>query len=1567
MRLHPLLVLLALLASFPHPCRAANATWNGGGTDNYWGTGNNWGGSQPNNGDNLIFNGVTRQNNSNNLAGFTSGAMQFNNGGFVLNGNIVTMNPGTAGIITNLAGTNTIATDLIITPAGKLWSIAPNSELRLTGVVTNTSASGTSTGWLFLTNGGTLRILNNAQSFRGMDVLFGTLIVDGALVDQFNDGIRFKVPANQTVTAILTNNGTWRIGKGGNFRMGNGTSAAGSLSQMFLESGNLEMYNGSGSGANIYVSEVAGAKAVFNQNGGLVWGSGNSGGGVTVVLGNAVNGDGAYNLNGGVCWVGQVKQGNAGATNAVFNFNGGTLRPWASSTTFMQGLQAAFVKNGGAVIDTTNFNITIAQNLQAGGSGGLTKSGTGTLVLSGTNSYTGGTVVNGGTLSISGRLNGSGAVNVIAGFFGGTGVITGPVTIQTGAILAPGASVGTLTLQSNLAIAGNVLLEVDKSQAATNDFVQVSGVLTNSGSGAVIITNLGPAYVSGDSFKFFSKAMSNGGTIAISPATPGVGLAWTNKLAVDGTIGILSAPIVGTPADLVGMTLSAGALSPAFSSNVLSYTANVAYTNTSITVSPVSATNTAVIRVISGGVTNIVASGGTSGPIPLKAGANVVDVRVTAPDNSVTKDYLVTVTRTPPNVVLILADDQGFSDWGCYGSEIATPNLDRLAAEGLRFRHFYNGARCSPTRCSVLSGLYPQQAAVDPAASLPNLRNDNNVTIAELLQASGYRTYMAGKWHIGASTGFNPWQRGFQEFFGFPNGDHADEWDVTQYTLVSTDGAITNRTYGSGQFYQPDALGDYCTDFLTNHFGAHANQPFFLYLPFGSAHFLLQAPKSLVDSNTPIYSAGWDFIRNQRYTNMLAQGVIDARHLLSARGGTAPWSTVPVEVIPAWNTLAADRQADLARRMAIYASMIHKMDENIGRVVETLRTAGQLDNTLIIALSDNGGNYEGGVYGLTGSTANAAPVTGTALDNMGQSGQPAIYLGGGWANVSDTPFRLFKHFDHEGGIRTPMIVHWPQGLTRTNQWEDQPGHLIDIMATIADVTGASYPTQFNSHPVMPMEGQSLKPLFTAAAGMPRLLGFEHEGNRAWISNSWKLVTKNFALYDGSSPADQLELYDLSKDPVEVTNVAPLYSTLVAQMVTNWNLWAARVGVPSSRFITIPPKPVSPVSTPNDLFVDTFDRPDNTDTDASALGMWGSRVPPIGTNAAYFEGFEGSGLPSSIQISSNSLQMAVGVGMSENGIMHNFVGQDIVDAGGFSVELNVQTINTDSSDSVNRYVGFGVGLSQAEAATGWDINDTLGPGAVAFRGSTTGNTGVSDFFVELDLNGNVKVWHNGALLDTVFVGQNVGTLTATFALTGFTTNDTVTVNVFFNGEPVDINTADTNSISRTFKWDRNNSNYIGLSARASNYTQMDNLAIRKLPLTSSLVIDYAMRHGLSGADTDPSADPDGDGVSNFAEWAFGGDPSAVDPFIASLKGALITPTHDFQFEYQRLSNAAALGVRYRYFVSDDFTTWTETTPTLIAADANEDNPGYEVAILQLPAADLAGKTKLFLRVLAEPAN
>jgi hypothetical protein len=459
------------------------------------------------------------------------------------------------------------------------------------------------------------------------------------------------------------------------------------------------------------------------------------------------------------------------------------------------------------------------------------------------------------------------------------------------------------------------------------------------------------------------------------------------------------------------------------------------------------------------------------------------------------------------------------------------------------------------------------------------------------------------------------------------------------------------------------------------------------------------------------------------------------------------------------------------------------------------------------------------------------------------------------------------------------------------------------------------------------------------------------------------VTKNFTPIDNSSYANELELYDLSRDPTETTNLALTNLTVLAQMVTNWNNWCNFVGDSSSLLLTsisnsLPIGDFDPAPNTNDLFLDTFDRPDGTNISASAAGMWGSYVPPMGANAAYYDGYDGQYL----EIFSNTLYKTTG-GMIESGLMYNFVGQDILNAGGFSVELNILAINSTATDTSNRYAGFGVGLTQAQAASGNDINS---PGS--FRGAIGGAyPGVSAFFVDLDMNGNIHVWTNGVLVNTISVGAGSGILTASFVCTGFTTSDPVVANVFFNGQLLNINPAGTNTTGLTFHWNANNSNYIGLSARASNFTQMDNLAVRKLPLANGLVADYAMSYGLTGTNTALNADPDGDGVSNFGEWAFGGDPAATDAYIAGFQGVHVLPGNDFRFEFQRYINYAAVGLQYHYLISEDLVHWTEITPLFLATSTNEDKAGYEVVTLALPPAATTGKNQLFLRILAETGN
>ena len=530
-----------------------------------------------------------------------------------------------------------------------------------------------------------------------------------------------------------------------------------------------------------------------------------------------------------------------------------------------------------------------------------------------------------------------------------------------------------------------------------------------------------------------------------------------------------------------------------------------------------------------------------------------------------------------PNIVLILVDDLGWSDFGCYGSEIRTPTIDSLAENGLRYRQFYNAARSSPSRCALMTGLYTQQVAVDPSASLPNLRTNNNITIAELLQENGYRTYMAGKWHLGTTNnGRAPRNRGFQHVFGvgpLADGAGADFWDISLYGLQSQNNEITWDNYAGRRFHQTDAIGDYAVKFIRHSVGKNDDNPFFIYMPFNAPHFSISGPAEIADKYTDVadthpeeenyylYETGWDNAREYRFNRQKELGVINDNYELPPRSDAIIPANTPV---PAWNTLDEKRRNDLSRRMAVYAAAITQIDDNIRKVVDELKATDQLDNTLIIIMSDNGGNYEGHLFG----NPNARELK--DLYNMGQANDqksfPNVNLGGGWANVANAPFRLYKHFAHEGGIRSPGIFFYPGHISNPGSWVEQRAHLIDIMATIVDITGSTYPTNYNSHVVLPMEGQSLKPHFTGGTMPERSLFFEHESNRALFEGDYKLVTKNFTLSNGSSPAHQVELYNIIKDPCELHNLASEQTERVIDMVEKWNATAVRVGVPIDRLI-----------------------------------------------------------------------------------------------------------------------------------------------------------------------------------------------------------------------------------------------------------------------------------------------------------------------------------------------------------------------------------------------------------------
>lgn len=493
-------------------------------------------------------------------------------------------------------------------------------------------------------------------------------------------------------------------------------------------------------------------------------------------------------------------------------------------------------------------------------------------------------------------------------------------------------------------------------------------------------------------------------------------------------------------------------------------------------------------------------------------------------------------TAPRPNIVIVLADDMGYSDLGCYGGEIATPHLDRLAANGLRWTQFYNTARCCPTRAALLTGLYPHQAGVghmtgdfgDPAYR--GRLNQHCMTIAELLRTVGYRTLCVGKWHVGSDPQYWPRQRGFERYFGTPTGGGAYFKETFRFRnrfVVLDDRRVE---YPDGA-YVTDLFTDYALRFLQEVAGGP--RPFFLYLAHIAPHWPLQAKPEDIARYAGRYRIGWDRVRAERYRRQLEMALIDRRWKLSPRHRQAD----------AWERLSKQRQRDLAHRMAVYAAQVDSLDRNVGRVVEFLRERGILDDTLILFLSDNGCSAEGGPGGFRRGDPQA-PI-----------GSPRSYASVGleWANASDTPFRRFKMNVHEGGIATPLIAYWPRGIGARGALTHQVGHVIDLMPTCAELAGATYPRRRDGIELYALEGRSLVPWLRDPRRPiePRTLFWEHQGNRAVRHGDWKLVA------DHGGP---WELYDLSGDRTELHDVAARRPDLAQSLAKTWQAWADRVGV-----------------------------------------------------------------------------------------------------------------------------------------------------------------------------------------------------------------------------------------------------------------------------------------------------------------------------------------------------------------------------------------------------------------------
>jgi len=511
---------------------------------------------------------------------------------------------------------------------------------------------------------------------------------------------------------------------------------------------------------------------------------------------------------------------------------------------------------------------------------------------------------------------------------------------------------------------------------------------------------------------------------------------------------------------------------------------------------------------------------------------------------------------TRPNILLVMADDMGYSDLGCYGGEIRTPNLDGLAKDGLRFTQFYNGTRCCPTRASLLTGLYPHQAGVGGMTEdrgVPGYRGTlqpNTVTVAEVLKAAGYRTLMCGKWHLaqGPKRAPTPVDRGFEDFFGMIEGFRSF-WDPKAYVRLPA--GRPARTYPVGGFYATDAITDHALDFLADA-RKTPDRPFFLYLAYTAPHFPLHARAEDVARYKDTYAEGWDKLREGRYRRMRELGLIDPKWPLSPRSGFETRDDFyRTGENPAWDALPADRRADLTRRMAVYAAMVDRMDRNIGRVVDDLRENGQLENTLVLFLSDNGACAEWDPWGFDGASGPRNVLhSGAELDRMGGPGTYHSY-GSGWANACNTPFRGYKHDCHEGGISTPLIVYWPAGIEARGELRTQVGHVIDVMATCVEVGGAAYPATVGDRAITPPEGESLLPAFADKPIDREALFWEHEGNRAIRAGDWKLVAKH---------AGPWELYHLSKDRTEGTDLAAKHPEEAKALSAKYDAWASRAHV-----------------------------------------------------------------------------------------------------------------------------------------------------------------------------------------------------------------------------------------------------------------------------------------------------------------------------------------------------------------------------------------------------------------------
>jgi len=497
-----------------------------------------------------------------------------------------------------------------------------------------------------------------------------------------------------------------------------------------------------------------------------------------------------------------------------------------------------------------------------------------------------------------------------------------------------------------------------------------------------------------------------------------------------------------------------------------------------------------------------------------------------------------------PNIIIILTDDMGFSDLGCYGGEIPTPNIDRLAENGIRLTNFYNAARCCPTRASLLTGLYPHQAgmgfmATDRYKDIPAYQgylNENCVTIGEVMQANGYFTMMTGKWHVGQKEdgGVTPWGRGFDRSFNTIAGNFY--YDDAIAKLYLNGRKIDNKELPDN-WYTTDLWTAYGLKFVDE--AKQAGKPFIWYLAHNAPHYPLQAPEEEIAKFRGKFMRGWEVLRQERYDRQIDMGIIDKSHPLPALN----------PLIPKWDSLDRKEQIRQDDIMAIYAAVVSRIDKSIGDLITGLKQRGEYENTIILFLSDNGGNAEGGIEGRYFGEKPGAIHSHVSVSQ-------------GWAELNNTPFWLYKHHTSEGGIASPFIVSWPKGMADSLSGKILPdrGHVIDVMPTCLEIAGGVYPTHYNGNVISPMEGVSLFPLLVGqSVERTNPLFWEHEGNKAMVSGDWKIV---------SNVREPWQLYNIKTDRTETNDLAREKPEMLSRMVYLYNDWFKRV---AAMPYTYPPK------------------------------------------------------------------------------------------------------------------------------------------------------------------------------------------------------------------------------------------------------------------------------------------------------------------------------------------------------------------------------------------------------------